>query len=147
MRILCRHGHYAFYPDYASELAEFCQHFEITLEREDDFYTFPQLIGLADYSLKTLVYKDLPATKTFEGKPWEVMRENGFVFNLSLNKLFPRQSITSILTPVQTGGFISVDVPIVQAGSLVPTGNRIVDYDAFFVEEYKQLKIMGVKYV
>lgn len=147
MRILSRHGHYAFYPEHSSEIADFCKAFDITLEREDDFYTFPALKGLKDYSLATVVYKDIAATVNYEGKPWEIMRENEVVYNIGLEKVVPLISITTTLSLTLADGFYNVNVPLIQAGSIVPTGERIVDYDAIFVEEYKQLKVMEVGYV
>lgn len=146
MRILCRHGFYSFYPEYSSEIADFQRHFEISLVREEDYYTFPELQGLQKYALATAIYKDIPATVTIAGNPWDIMRENEQVFSIALKKLVPLAAITSMVTLSLSDGFFDVNVPLIQAGSLVSTGDRIVDYDAIFVEEYQQLKVIGVGY-
>lgn len=147
MRVLCRHGHYAFFPRYASEIAEFCRTLEITLVRENDYYTFPALKGLSDYSIKTVIYKDIPAIITFEGTPWEILKQNKFVYNLGLGKVVPLASITTSISLEDVGGYYKSNATMVQAGSFVSTGVRLVDYDASFSENYQAVSITEVSYV
>lgn len=146
MRVLCRHGFYSFYPEYSSEIADFSKHFDIELVREEDYYTFKALKGLKKYSLATAIYKDIPATVTFEGMPWEIFEKNEQVYSIALEKVVPIASITTMIELSLSDGFYDSNVPLIQAGSLVSSGSRIVDYDAIFVEEYKQLKVIEVSY-
>jgi hypothetical protein len=142
MRIVCRHGHFAFYPRRASELARFSNYFSAELLPERDYYTFAELIDAPSYSLAGLEYLGIPAIETFEGDPWNVMRENGFVFNLTLGKLVPKQTITSIIELPFTGFYFSTQSPLIQPGTKTVSGKSILSYGAEFIEEGYGIRIL-----
>lgn len=144
MRVLCQHGFFFFYPRRASDIVEFTGFFGIELVRENDYYTFPELKGLERYSILGSTYGSLPAIATYEGRhPWEVMRENGWVYSLALGALVPKASITLLVRPplVDKGYFIA-ETPLLQPGSRNSAGEQILSYDAFFDGHYFELQIL-----
>lgn len=145
MRILCRHGHFSFFQAYPGEIAEFAQYWETELVRVEGFYTFPLLAEAPEYSLKGKSFLGLTAVKTFEGTPWEIMRENGFVYSLAEKSLVPKASIAAPYTPVLTGYYFSENFPMLQPGLRVG-GNQILSWDASYNDSQKILKISEFGY-
>jgi hypothetical protein len=147
MRILCRHGHYSFYPRTVSDIARFSSFYNQELVRVNDYYTFPFLKELESYSLKGLPYKNLAATATYEGNPWEVMRENGFVYSLALKTLVPKASVNFVLNTPKTGFYFTSEIPMIQAGSLNALGIQLLSYDAEYHFDINKLRVRGFDYV
>ncbi len=147
MRVLVRHGHFAFYPEKLNDLGRFSRYFGITLVRDGDFYTFSLLQDAPRYSLATKLFLNLPATTTYEGRaPWEVMRENGFVFDLLTQILVPKTSYVSIAPlPLSDDHWIS-PTPLFQPGLRDTSGRQILSYDGFFTMGTFDLKIIEVAY-
>jgi hypothetical protein len=147
VRVLCRHGHYAFYSETEGDIAEFCEHFGITLTREDDYYTFPALKTLDRYSLKGKMFLNLEAEVNYEGRhPWEVMREHGFVYHIGSSRLLPKSSIAVQSNPKLCDGFWIADFSVIQAGAITKTGRRILSYDGFFLDRIMQLRLNEISY-
>lgn len=146
MRLLCRHGHYAFYPDESYEIQVFNSFYGSSLVRDGDFYTFIGQVGAPNYSLIGKTYKNIPAIARYEGKPWEVMRENGFVFNLATGLFVPAATILTTIKLTMTGQFFLTSNAIVQAGSFDATGQRVLSYDSEFWIEQNQLRVIEYKY-
>lgn len=129
MRVLCRHGHYAFYPRDSAELARFSDWADIALVQERDYFTFDGLADLETFAIKGKPYGGfLPAIKTFCGEPWEIMRENSFVWNLALEMLVPAASIVNVSKPVPTNWCWQSDVTLFQAGSFF-SGQKVLSFD------------------
>jgi hypothetical protein len=147
MRVLCRHGHFAFYPESENDVGTFNNIFDESLTRVNDFYTFSLLKDALKYSLKGKPYLGIPALVDFEGEPWEVMRENGFVYNIALKQLVPKESITIVIDPPIVGFFWLAATPLIQPGSRNFTGNPILSYDAQFAFKTQSLKVFEVQYV
>jgi hypothetical protein len=147
MRVLCRHGHYAFYPRSVSDVGRFVQFYGQELVRAGEFYTFPLLKDLPDYSLKGLIFGNTPATKTYAGKPWEVMRENGLVYSLAVKMLVPKSSVTFIVDPPRTGFYFTSETPMIQAGSRNAAGVPILSFDAEYQSDINKLRVRGFDYV
>lgn len=147
MRVLCRHGHFAFYPRKSSDLNRFAQSFGVDLVREEDYYTFKGLAGAPDYSLALKPYMNLlPAIKTYAGKPWEVMRENGFVFNVALGLVVPKLSIIGLADINQVGFYFVTNVPLLQPGVRTILGRQILSYSGEFYEDKFYLRILEYTY-
>lgn len=145
MKIICRHGHYSFFPGFSSEISDFCGYFGVSLVSHNDFFTFPKLKTLPRYSIQGKVYADaIPATVNFEGEPWDVLRANALVYSLALGRIVPRASITIRTSLASAGDFFLSPVPLIQAGALFSTGKRIVDYLGFFIDDYKEFRISEV---
>lgn len=146
MRILVRHGHFAFYPSNLSDIANFCRIFDVALERVDDYYTFPLLKSLKDWSLPLYPYGNLPAIVKYEGKPWEVMKANNFVYSLSLKILVPKVSILGVFSPTQSGPYYTTNQAIVQPGIIATTGQRFMSYDGIFDFNTQKLRVREFQY-
>jgi hypothetical protein len=124
----------------------FAQSFDVTLKREEDYYTFSYLQGAPKYSIMGRPYLNLPALKTFEGNPWDVMRENGFVYNIQLGALVPKISITGIADITQKGFFFIANVPLLQPGIRTVLGQQITSYSGEFYEDKFWLRILEYDY-
>jgi hypothetical protein len=147
MRILVRHGHFAFFPKNTKDVARFSRFFDQELVREDDYYTFEGLAGLPRFSLTGLAFGDLPALTTYEGRgPWEVMRENNFVFNVDLGILVPKLSITKTVQPILIDSYFISPAPLFQPGSRDSSGQQILSYDGEFMLDTSQLRMLEVSY-
>jgi hypothetical protein len=110
----------------------FTRLFKIALERESDYFTFPELVGLPRWSQIGRPYgaeDALPAVANFEGQnAWEVMQANGFVYSLATGLLVPFTAIVSQVTLRQTLDCAISPNLIVQPGSLVIGTGIIVGY-------------------
>jgi hypothetical protein len=146
MRILCRHGHFAFYPNTVSDIARFCKYFDTLLIREQDYYTYAGLLNAPSYSLTGKPYLNIPAVETFEGKPWEVMKQNGFVFHLGLKVLVPKVTIVNLVDLSLVGYYFVAGGALVQPGSRMATGGQILSYSSEFVQEGYPLRISEYTY-
>jgi hypothetical protein len=146
MRLLCRHGHYAFYPEEAYEIQVFNSFYGSSLVRDGDFYTFSGQVGAPNYSLIGKTYKNIPAVARYEGNPWDVMKANGFVFNLVTGLFVPAASIVSVVSLAMTGQFFLTKNTLIQAGAFDARGLKILSYDAEFWIEQNQLRVIEYSY-
>lgn len=149
MRIICRHGHFAFYPEHAGDLSRFVSYYGIALARDpdEDFYTFPLLVGAPNYSLVGKAYLGLAAIATFGGRhSWDVLRANGFVYSLTSKGLVPKASIMINVNPPLVGYYYLGQSQLVQPGSLNVNGQRIISYDAELLQDYNELRISEFEY-
>lgn len=142
MRVVCRHGHFAFYPKDRKEILRMKSTLKIELVAEDDYFTFPALVGLPRWSQVARPFGNLPAVVTYEGRhAWEVMRENDFVFSLAALVLVPRAAITEIVRLPQTQDCIVAPKPLIQPGSILPTGNVLTGYNGELDLDFQRLYI------
>jgi hypothetical protein len=146
MRVICRHGHFAFYPRRASDIYTFATSFNVELEREQDYFTFSGLVGAEEYSLLGKTYLDLPAIKTYQGRPWEVMKANDFIYNMSLETIVPKSSIVGVTELTQKGLFYVCNVPLLQPGVRTVLGRQILSYSGEFSEDKFYLRILEFSY-
>lgn len=146
MKVLCRHGHFAFYPDKASDIADFSSYYKVTLKRERDYYTFSGLFGADDYSLLGKPYLNLPAIVTYSGEPWEIMRENNFVYHLITGIIVPKLTVVSIVNFSYVGSYFQVAAPLVQPGSRNLLGRQILSYFGIVTDEGSGLRVLEFDY-
>lgn len=146
MRVLCRHGHFAFYPKRLSDITRFTSFFKEDLVRVDDYYTFENLAEAENYSILGKPYVNLPALTTYEGKPWEVMRENGFVYHVASGLLVPKLSILIPVNPPQAGYYFLAQTPIIQPGSRNLSLQQILSYDGEFHQDTFRLRVSSYQY-
>lgn len=145
MKLNCIHGYFKFEEVSAGQLSKFMSLFALDIERSGDHFTFSDLVHAPDYSIAGGTFLGCPTTKNFEGKPWDVMRENGLVYSLQLGLVVP---IVSILLPVSIApaGNYFVTTGMIQPGSVTDDGSRVTDYSAFFVQERMNFKYSEISY-
>lgn len=132
MKIICRHGHIAFYPSSKTELVNFKRLFKLLLVAERDYFTFETLVGAPNWSQTGRPYGGIvgtPAVVTFAGDhPWEVMEANGFVFSLTTRLLVPYTTIVETISLKQTQDCLISSRIIPQPGSVMNGGNVLLGY-------------------
>ncbi len=149
MRVLVRHGHFAFYPQFRGDVLHFQRIFGTQLYQEDDYYTFLQLTGLPRWSQFGRLFGTLPALITYEGRhPWEVMAENDFVYSLETNLLVPSATfLAETISLPQARDFAIAPKPLIQPGStllgLVP--NQILGYEGYLDIDLRRLYISSLE--
>lgn len=143
MRILCRHGFFSFYPETENDLAIFCRNFEVDLVKHDDFYTFPFLNKAPCFSIKGAQYLNLLASKTFEGSPWDVMRENKFVYSIQGEQLILSTSVINTVDINYTNFGYLVESALIQPGSRDDKGKIIMSYDADYDQSFHRMILRG----
>lgn len=143
MRVICRNGFFSFYPERSSDVTEFCSYFEIDLVRMEDFYTFPILAEIPNYSIQGAPLSNLVANKTYEGKPWEVLRENRMVYSIEGEILVPMISVVDTVDLYLSNFYYIAQAVLIQPGARSRSGKKIVSYDAQMDLAMRKLNIRG----
>lgn len=146
MRVLCRHGHFAFYPRRATDIALFANMFNYELEPEEDYYTFSGLAGADTYSLLGKIYLNLPAIATYEGRPWEVMRENNFVYHLATGLIVPKLGVVGVIDINQVDLYFMSDAALIQPGLRTLLGQQVLSYSGEIFLDKLQMRISEFAY-
>lgn len=134
MRVLCLHGYFIFEPSRVSDISKLNSIYRAGLvKRQGRGFTFARLSGIEDYSLEGKTYIDTVADFTFEGKPWEVMRKNGIVFDFTEDASFPVEMIDDTLNP-RLGRFTYSANGLIVPGTLSESG-RILSYSGVMKED------------
>ncbi len=144
MRVLCRHGHFAFFPEDAGDINRFRVYYGQELVRVGNYYTFPGLEDAPKYSLLGSPYLGVPATKTFEGEPWEVMEANGFVYFFETDTIGPKELALDIVSLARMQFYFLFQNQLIQPGSRLTTGEQILSYDGDFSLKDYGLRILGL---
>lgn len=133
MRVLVRHGHFAFYPTKREDALHFQRLFKLALVREGDFYTFEGLQGLPRWSQVGRLFGTLPATATYEGRgPWDVMAANDWVYSLGTGLLIPTATVSETVEITQSRDFAIAGKPLIQPGAvLTGDANVLLGYEGF----------------
>ncbi len=109
MRVVVRHGHFAFYPRDQTEILKFRRIFNTMLFAEQDYFTFIGLLNLPTWSQIGLPYGLLgtPALVNYAGShPWEVMRANRFVYAMALSLIVPAATFATFSVNLRQGNDI-----------------------------------------
>jgi hypothetical protein len=146
MRVLCRSGHLAFFPNDASEVSRFMSIYKVNLVRVDNFYTFNGIASAKDYSLENHNYLNLKASKTFEGNPWDVFKANNFVYDLTSNLLILKTAVKAKVELPLVGDYYLSPNPVLQPGSVFKGGSKIMSYDGEYILNFYQLLIRQFDY-
>lgn len=125
MRVVVRHGHFAFYPRNREEVLHFRRIFKFALVSERDYFTFSGLVGLPRWSQIGRDFCGIPAIVNYEGRDAsDVFRANSFVYSMQAEIAVPaattyvasqinfQQSRDTLLSPrpfVQPGVLLTVD--------------------------------------
>lgn len=145
MRIRCRHGFFTFHEEVLGEVSKFASNFELDLVPYEDAFTFENLADAEEYSLFGKPYLNLPAIKTFEGTPWEILEENDFVYSLALNLIVPIQSIVTTFSLSQSDYYYLAD-GLLQPGAFSGLGGgRLINYTAWYSFNGKRFRYSEVE--
>lgn len=131
MKLRCLHGYFKLEEEFAGDVSQFLSLFKVELESNGDHFTFSDLVDAPRYSIAGGLYLGAPATETFEGEPWEVMRENGLVYDFTTGLVVPIVSITTLISIQEATSYYLTDGMIVP-GSITEDGQRVTDYSAFY---------------
>ena len=147
MKVVCRHGHFAFYPSRIEDVARFSRYFDLQLFPENDYYTFEFLLNAPRTSLKTYSWLGLPASVNFEGRnPWEVMKQNNFVYHLEFKQIVLKNSILVTTELARSTFYYLTRTSLIQPGSRVSTGQQILSYEGDFDLDLKTLKVRSFSF-
>jgi hypothetical protein len=129
MKIISRHGYLTFYPKKKDDLIRFARLYKTTFESENDFFTSFGLSLLPRYSIQGVDFGGLPAAVNFEGQhASEVLKANEYVPNIKTNFLVPLSVISSVISLSKTADYAIYNGVLIQPGSFLRTGERIVSY-------------------
>lgn len=143
MKIKCMHGFFLFEEQRPGEASEFSSLFGLELEPFDNYFTFAPLAEAPDFALAGLPYLEATTTKTFAGRPWDVMRENNLVYNFNTGLVVPITSITQAVK-LSLAGTYWVSPGLILPGSLTDEGTRVTDYAAWFSKGIMEFKYSEV---
>jgi len=131
VKIRCIHGYFIFEEESSGEVSDFMSLFGVELVAKDNYFTFAKLAEAEDYSIIGGTFLGVPATKTFEGKPWELMRENKLTYKFNSDLVVPIETITDITDIMKTGSYFFARGLIIP-GSLL-NGVRVKSYSGFYL--------------
>jgi hypothetical protein len=146
MQIKCLAGYFQFREQRIGEMAKFASMFSMSIVAINDYYTFSFLKDAPDHSIAGNTYLGVPATKTFEGKPWDIMRKNGIVYDYVNNIAKPIASVTNIIKTKQANFYLLAD-GLILPGSIMADGKRVTDYSAGFLfdtVQFRYSEVIGV---
>jgi hypothetical protein len=145
MKIRCLHGYFIFEELKPGQLSDFMSLFGFDLVAQDDHFTFAALAGAPRYSILGGTYLGAPAIKTFEGHPWQIMRENQIVYNFNLGLVLPIVSTTQVIKLNQGSNYF-LSSGLIQPGSVTEDGSRVKDYAAFYLFDKIKFKYSEVSF-
>lgn len=110
----------------------------------EEYFTFEKLINPPEYSIKAGTYLGATCLKTYSGKPWEIFKENGFVFNFITDQVVQKSTINNpILLDVAGSGRYFISNGLILPGSLTDAG-KITSYTAFYSFEKSRFRYSEV---
>lgn len=145
MKIRCLHGYFILEELDPGDASEFVSHFGLKLAALPNGYTFEALADAPDFAIAGGLYLGAPVTKTFEGTPGEIMRENGLVYSINTGLVVPIASITTPARPQAAGNYFVAN-GIIQPGSVTEDGGRVKDYAAFYQRDTGWFKYSEISY-
>ncbi len=143
MQIKCLHGYFIFTEDSEGEVSKLSSLFNLDLALKNNYYTFDTLESAPEYSIIGGTYLGAPVIKTFEGKPWEVMRENNLVYDF-LNDVVVSIDLIVKHTELDQSDYFYLSPGLILPGSITDDGSRITDYAAWFSFDEQSFKYSEV---
>ncbi len=143
MRIKCLHGYFIIEEIGQGQISDFMSQYDLELVPKDNYFTFPSLLEAPKYSLAGGTYLGAAATETFEGEPWEVMRENDLVYDFINDEVVSILTILKTVTLQSTGRFYLTN-GLILPGSLTDDGLRVTDYAAWYSKGDQMFKYSEV---
>ncbi len=144
MKINCLHGFYQFIEEDAGDISNFSGLFGFDMVFEKGYYTYSFLSGAPRYAIKGSTYLGAPVTKTFEGDPWDIMRENDLIYDFTNDEVVP---ISTITTKVQIDSAADYYLAngMILPGSITADGTRVKEYAAHYSFATGRIKYSGVE--
>lgn len=145
MRFRCQHGYFFFEEERPGEMSTFVSTTGFDLVAFENYYTFTGLVDAPDFSLKGGAYLDAIATKTFEGKPWEVMRQNGLVYDFTKELVVPIATVVSQLVLNEGPEYFFSDFFLIP-GSRNASGQKVTSYSGIARADTTKFRYTEVGY-
>lgn len=127
MRIDCLNGYFKITEAYAGDAARFSRLFSVKLVRVEDFITFEGLKDCPEYSVKGSSFLGATATATYAGKPWEVFKANGFVYNFQTGLIIPAAQVVTRVALYQSLNYYFTQ-GLLLPGSILFEGQKVSSY-------------------
>ena len=146
MRIRCLHGFFIFDEDAAGEISRFMQIFsDLPSIVPDPLYgfTFETLANAPTHVIAGNNYLGAPATVTYEGKPWEIMRANSLIYNYQTDTVGLIATVTKRLELVTAAHFF-LSPGLIMPGTVTDDGERVTDYSARYLFDSGKFKYSEV---
>ncbi len=132
VQINCLHGYFIFKETAAGQISRFISLFDgLEIEPVDDHFTFSDIAEAPKYSIVGKAYLDAVATETFEGNQWDVMRENGLIYNFQTGLVVQIETVMQRFEVDRAANFF-VSNGLILPGSIRDDGFRVTDYSAFY---------------
>lgn len=145
MEIKCLHGFFKFTEHAEGEISQFASLFDLDLVLQDDYFTFDSLSEAPRYSIAGSTYLGAPATETFEGDPWQVMKQNELVYDFLNDVVVPIATIIQSVT-LDLIDYYYLSNGLMLPGSVTDDGFRVTDYSAWYSFDEATFKYSEVEY-
>lgn len=146
MKINCLHGFFIFEEEKVGQISDFMSLFGFSILRTDRWFTFASLKDAPDYAIQGSTYLNAPATKTFEGEPWEILNANQLVYDFSLNLVRPIASVSSVIELGRAANYFT-SAGLIIPGSLTREGKKVSGYTCWFSFDTTRFRYSEVTYV
>lgn len=143
MIVNCINGFYKFIPESSGEIHIWENYNEMSLTPVDDFFTFPELAEMPNYSFIGGSFQGIALTENYAGEKSEVLRRNNIVFDYS-NKMFMRKEL--VFDQFNYDAALYPNTPILpQAGSINGL-KRLMGFHGFWNYKFNIYKFLRFEY-
>ncbi len=146
IKIKCLHGYFIFEELESGHLSKFASLFGLAISMSGNHYTFDFLVDAPKYSILGKPYLGVPATATYEGEPWEVMKENNLIFDFTKGLVVPLLSVIRLAQVSQSNNYY-VSPGLILPGSIKEDGSRVRNYSAWYSFQAMKFKYAEVSSV
>lgn len=123
----------------SGEIARFSTMTNASMVAKQNYYTFEFLKDAPDYSIPGVPYLGVNPISFYEAAPWDVMRQNGIVYDYVNNVARLISSVTNYVKIGQGTNYFLVD-GLIMPGSIKDDGTRVTDYSAWFLFDTMQFR-------
>lgn len=126
MRIICHKGFYKFYPETSNDLLLFEDKYG-NLVQVKDYYTFPALAALPDYSIKNQLYGGIEALVNYAATPARVFAENKLKYDLESDTI--KKNVAEGAIGERTTNYLWIVIGIPQAYAFLSDKSLVTGFD------------------
>lgn len=146
MKLRCLHGYFIFEETAIGQVADFMGYTGFELVPKDGYFTFASLAEAPVFSLAGApLLLGTPATVTFEGRPWEVFKANGVIYDFTTDTLVPIASVIQ-KTEIKEAGNRYWSPGLILPGTITEDG-KVQDFAGFFSRDKLRWLYSEVTYV